>query len=546
MTITNFPNGLSSFGVPLLGPGGELPVSGTYYFVDSGSGADGNQGSYDSPMATLDAAIGRCVASQGDVIVLMPGHAETVSAAGGIACDVAGISIIGLGVGNLRPTFTFSATAATITVSAANIAIANIITKPSVDSVVSPIVVSAAGCSISIEHQDASSAIEAVRAILTTAAADNLTINLVYKGFIAGNACVNAVRLVGGDNVNVTVDFYGVASTAIVEFLTTAVTNATISGYFYNSGTTNLSKDVVDTVTGSTWFVSGYDGAAGASFSGGSGAAVSADDISTVISNQAVPTADSTANVLERDVIGNKTDAAATGSVSATESLMAYAKQNVTNTEKIGTIANTAGTATIGGVLGDVANVDLATRTGVPTADVATDNSIATTVGRKTDAAVTAVGTTKSIQAYIKGLTDLQEKVVVKSAAVMVDNDTLFTIAGGPIKIEALWSECVTGNDATASTVAYKSTPTTGSEQTISAASASIANAAAGASIALAGTALATAALYNANGANLIANPGTIVVPAGTLDIDVAVGSTTGTWRHYLRYKPLASGVTVT
>lgn len=46
-----------------------------------------------------------------------------------------------------------------------------------------------------------------------------------------------------------------------------------------------------------------------------------------------VPVADSTANNVSNDVIGNKTDAAAAGAVSATESIMAYAKQTVTNTE---------------------------------------------------------------------------------------------------------------------------------------------------------------------------------------------------------------------
>lgn len=48
-----------------------------------------------------------------------------------------------------------------------------------------------------------------------------------------------------------------------------------------------------------------------------------------------VPTADSTDNNVSADVIGNKEDAAAAGAVSTTESLMAYAKQNVTNTEAI-------------------------------------------------------------------------------------------------------------------------------------------------------------------------------------------------------------------
>jgi hypothetical protein len=63
--------------------------------------------------------------------------------------------------------------------------------------------------------------------------------------------------------------------------------------------------------------------------------------------------------------------------------------------------------------------------------------------------------------------------------------------------------------------------------------------------VTLAGTALATAALLNANGPNLIANPGTIMVPAGAITAVIGVGSTTGTWRHYIRYKPLAAGVTV-
>lgn len=48
-----------------------------------------------------------------------------------------------------------------------------------------------------------------------------------------------------------------------------------------------------------------------------------------------VPTADSANNSYAMEVLGNKTDAAATGAVSATESLMAYSKQNVTNTETL-------------------------------------------------------------------------------------------------------------------------------------------------------------------------------------------------------------------
>ena len=143
--------------------------------------------------------------------------------------------------------------------------------------------------------------------------------------------------------------------------------------------------------------------------------------------------------------------------------------------------------------------------------------------------------------------TDYQEygeKFAVSGTAVMVNGNTLFTVTGGPILVTGLVSVCVASNDATASTLQYRSVPTVGTAQTISNASSSLANAAAGATVSLLGTALTTAANLSANGANLgMAAP--MVVPAGTIAAVVAVGSTTGTWRHYLRYQPLAPGVQV-
>lgn len=126
MGLTRFPNGLSSFGVPVL-PG--LPMTtGSVYFVSSGSGSNGNKGTdIEQPFATIDYAIGRCAAGKGDVIVVLPGHAEAVSAAGSITLDVAGVQIVGLGEGASRPTITFgTANTATITVSAAGCSVTNI------------------------------------------------------------------------------------------------------------------------------------------------------------------------------------------------------------------------------------------------------------------------------------------------------------------------------------------------------------------------------------------------------------------------------------
>ena len=94
---------------------GGVPVGGRFttgnvFFVDSGTGSNSNDGqSVTAPVATLDYAIGLCTANNGDIIYLFPGHAETTTA---MALDVAGVSIIGLGVGNSRPTLT-ATTAAT-------------------------------------------------------------------------------------------------------------------------------------------------------------------------------------------------------------------------------------------------------------------------------------------------------------------------------------------------------------------------------------------------------------------------------------------------
>lgn len=107
----------------------EAFTTGDIFFVHSGTGTDGvGYGrNPDAPCATIDYAIGLCTADKGDRIYVMPGHAETISAAGAIDCDVAGISIIGLGNGTNRPTITAgTANTVDIDIDAANVTIENI------------------------------------------------------------------------------------------------------------------------------------------------------------------------------------------------------------------------------------------------------------------------------------------------------------------------------------------------------------------------------------------------------------------------------------
>ena len=78
MGLTNFPNGISSFGVPVLG-GGAITTTGSIFFVDSVTGSNGNSGAdSDHPFATIDYAIGKCTANKGDHILVMPGHNEAI------------------------------------------------------------------------------------------------------------------------------------------------------------------------------------------------------------------------------------------------------------------------------------------------------------------------------------------------------------------------------------------------------------------------------------------------------------------------------------
>jgi hypothetical protein len=88
------------------------PLTGRVFWVDSGAtsiGADnawlGYGVSPTKPFLTLDYAIGQCTAGKGDVIYLMPGHAETKAAEGNLCPGWAGVSVIGLATARL-PTFT--------------------------------------------------------------------------------------------------------------------------------------------------------------------------------------------------------------------------------------------------------------------------------------------------------------------------------------------------------------------------------------------------------------------------------------------------------
>lgn len=145
---------------------------------------------------------------------------------------------------------------------------------------------------------------------------------------------------------------------------------------------------------------------------------------------------------------------------------------------------------------------------------------------------------------------DLAEKSVSTGAAVMVNGLDVFRILGGPIVILDLISVCVTANAASpASTLQWQADGTDGAATAFTAATATLASAAAGTIVATLFTATSTApSIYTAGvGISRAATTAAgMIVPAGIIEMVIGAGSTTGTWRHYMRYRPLGRGIIVT
>jgi len=78
--------------------------------------------------STITAALASCESGRGDIIYVLPGYTESITAAAGIAVNKMGVRIIGLGTGRNRPTLTWStSTAAQITITSANTSFENFV-----------------------------------------------------------------------------------------------------------------------------------------------------------------------------------------------------------------------------------------------------------------------------------------------------------------------------------------------------------------------------------------------------------------------------------
>lgn len=210
-------------------------TGGVYYVGSTVTGAsNSNFGlSPTSPFATLAYAAANVAADS--TIYVMSNHAETIAAAAGIACSIAGVTVIGLGNGSARPTFSWSATDSTWTITAANVTLRNIVCVPSVNECVSMFSLSAAGCTFDgVDHISAATAIETIQFLLTTSAANNLTIkNCRHLQATAAASAQAWIQLVAGANAMIVDNVFDILANASASSfcirVSTAATNVLIA-----------------------------------------------------------------------------------------------------------------------------------------------------------------------------------------------------------------------------------------------------------------------------------------------------------------------------
>lgn len=245
-----------------------MNTTGKVFFVNNATtglpdgaigGSNGNSGlSPLEPLSTIDYAVGLCAASRGDVIYVMPGHSETVTAAAGLALDVAGISVIGLGNARNRPSITTSASTAVtadVDFDAANIRLSNFqIDITGVDSIDAFLDVNSTDCQIdNCDILMADSGGQADRGVvLATGAGRFKFFKNVVDSRTAG--AISAVQLVGTADGVVVADnyFYGDYSTATIENATGNVnTNIDINNnYIQNVNANDFAIELVSACTG--------------------------------------------------------------------------------------------------------------------------------------------------------------------------------------------------------------------------------------------------------------------------------------------------------
>lgn len=121
--------------------------TGRIFYVDNGAGGSSSSTGKSpvSAVPTLNDGVNLCTANRGDVIYVMQNHTENLTGADAVDIDVKGVTVIGLGNGNDRPSFFYDDGAAEFVIGASSVRITNLTFIPSITTVVHAIDIENAG-----------------------------------------------------------------------------------------------------------------------------------------------------------------------------------------------------------------------------------------------------------------------------------------------------------------------------------------------------------------------------------------------------------------
>jgi hypothetical protein len=254
-------------------PGGMFAVQdvarhpGAVFFVDSATGVDGEGYGHNpgAPLATIAAAIALCTGSKGDVVYLMPGHNENFGNAQ-LALSKAGVSVVGLGAGALRPRIDFDHGNASIDVTANGVTIRNLVLLPSSTAVLVAIDVNAAVTDTLIEDVEVlpgedGAGVDEFAVVVDVKAGCSRTVvrRLKVRQHASAAGCIAGVKLTGAsDDVTIEdcdIETLGAAAVAPINADTTLSTGLRIRRCTLVSDT----QPGIEVITGTTGVVQDCD-----------------------------------------------------------------------------------------------------------------------------------------------------------------------------------------------------------------------------------------------------------------------------------------------
>lgn len=214
-------------------------------------------------LTSITLALAQCTANRGDTIFVLPGHTESVTTSTALDINKAGVSVVGLGKGSLRPTITLSGVVgATVTLSASNTSLKNVIIDATgVDAITTAVTVPTAVTDVEISDCRfvlASASAQATTGLTSAGTGDRLAIlNNEFVGTSdAGTA--QALSIAGGNDVKIIGNTFIGAYTAGTGAInnSAAILRCIVKDNLINNLTASSTKAMIFHAS-STGFVSG-------------------------------------------------------------------------------------------------------------------------------------------------------------------------------------------------------------------------------------------------------------------------------------------------